>query len=164
MIVDALPRGPNECDTRRRKAGGHVAPARVILRAAMSTGPVDTIQRLLEAFNRGDFAALDELDAAAEIQDETRIPGAGWNFGHQGAIDWAVKLWESFGRLSFDITNPVMTGDCVVVRWHATGRGKRSGVAVDMVGWCTFTLPLGKIRRVEFFADRDAALEAALVR
>jgi ketosteroid isomerase-like protein len=130
----------------------------------MSTGPVDTIQRLLEAFNRGDLAALDVLDAAAEIQDETRIPGAGWNYGHQGAIDWAVKLWESFGRLSLNISSPITAGDCVVAHWHASGRGKRSGAAVDMDGWCLFTLHLGKIRRVEFFADRDAALEAAVVR
>jgi ketosteroid isomerase-like protein len=130
----------------------------------MSTGPVDTIQRLLDAVNRGDFAALDVLDAQAEIQDETRIPDAGWNYGHQGAIDWAVKLWESFGRLWFEISSPVMAGDCVVVHWRASGRGKRSGVAVDMDGWCLFTLHLGKIRRVEFFADRDAALEAAVVR
>jgi hypothetical protein len=46
----------------------------------------------------------------------------------------------------------------VVVHWRAAGRGKRSGVAVDMDGWCLFTLRLGKIRRVEFFADRAAAL------
>jgi ketosteroid isomerase-like protein len=130
---------------------------------AMPTAQVEAIRRLLEAFNRGDFAALDELDAEAELQDETRIPGAGWNYGHQGAVDWAVKLWESFGRLSFDISEPVEVGRCLVVRWHAWGEGKRSGVEVDMDGYCLFTMRLGKVLRVEFYPSEREALEAARV-
>jgi ketosteroid isomerase-like protein len=126
-----------------------------------SDADIIVIERLLNAFNRGDFAALDELDAQAELQDETRIPGAGWNYGHEGAVDWAVKLWESFGRLSFDIAEPVEVGPCLVVRWHAAGRGKRSGAAVDMDGWCVFTMRLGKVRRVEFYADQGEAIDAA---
>jgi len=122
---------------------------------------VHAIRRLLEAFNRGDFAALNELDGEAEIQDETRIPDGGWNYGHRGAVDWAVKLWESFGRLSFEIAEPVEVGPCVVVRWRAWGEGKRSGVAVDMDGYCVFTMRLGKVRRVEFYTSRREALEAA---
>jgi ketosteroid isomerase-like protein len=116
---------------------------------------------LLSAFNRGDFAALDEIDLDAELQDETRIPGAGWNYGHRGAVDWAVKLWESFGRLAFDVSDPAEVGPCIVVHWHAVGRGKRSGAAVDMDGWCLFTIQLGKVRRVEFFTSQTDAMEAA---
>jgi ketosteroid isomerase-like protein len=127
---------------------------------AMSAAQVDAIQRLLDAFNRGDFAALDELDDAAELQDEPRIPGSGWNYGHQGAVEWAVKLWESFGRLSFDISEPVATGSSLLVHWHARGQGKRSGVAVDMDGYCVFTMHLGKIRRVEFYTSEREAREA----
>jgi hypothetical protein len=59
----------------------------------MPTEDVAAVHRLLDAFNRGDFSALDELDPAAELQDEPRIPGAGWNYGHDGAVKWAVKLW-----------------------------------------------------------------------
>jgi hypothetical protein len=47
-----------------------------------------------------------------------------------------------------------------VVRWHAVGRGKRSGAAVDMDGWCVFTVRRGKVRRVEFFTCRTDAMEA----
>jgi hypothetical protein len=127
---------------------------------AMSTAQVDAVRRLVEAFNDGDFSALEELDSAAEIQDETRIPGAGWNYGHQGAVEWAVKLWESFGRLSFDVSSPMVHGDRLLVRWHAKGEGKRSGVSVDMEGYSLFTMHLGKVRRVEFFAGRRDALDA----
>jgi len=72
-----------------------------------------------------------------------------------------VKLWESFGRLAFDISEPVDLGPRLVVRWHASGRGKRSGVAVDMEGWCVFTMRLGKVCRVEFYPSQDDALAAA---
>jgi ketosteroid isomerase-like protein len=126
----------------------------------MSTQDVDTIRRLLDAFNRGDFAALDELDAEAELQDEPRIPGAGWSHGHRGAVDWAVKLWESFGRLSFEISEPVGAEESLLVHWRATGKGKRSGIDVDMDGYCLFSMRLGKVRRVEFYESREEALHA----
>src|SRR4051812_42279218 len=66
---------------------------RGILVAAMSSEEVAAVRRLLEGFNRGDPSALDELDPLAELQDEPRIPGAGWNYGAAGAVKWAVKLW-----------------------------------------------------------------------
>src|SRR5215213_7558947 len=80
----------------------------------MHTEEVAAVRRLLDAFNRGDFSALDELDPQAELQDEPRIPDAGWNYGHAGAVKWAVKLWQSFGRLSFEIDEPIETSDCLV--------------------------------------------------
>lgn len=126
----------------------------------MSTENVDAIRRLLEAFNSGDLAALDELDVDAELQDEPRIPGAGCNYGHRGAVEWAVKLWESFGRLSFQISEPLAAGRPLVVHWRASGVGKRSGVEVDMDGYCAFTMHLGKVRRVEFYPGADDALAA----
>ena len=127
----------------------------------MSTDEVAAVHRLLDAFNRGDFSALDELDPHAELQDEPRIPGAGWNYGYAGAVKWAVKLWQSFGRLQFAIDEPVETGDCLVTRWHASGVGKRSGIRVDMEGYCVFCMRASKVCRVEFYENERDALEAA---
>ena len=127
----------------------------------MAKDDVEAVHRLLAAFNRGDFSALDELDPQAELQDEPRIPGASWNYGHDGAIKWAVKLWQSFGRLWFEIEEPVEARNCLVARWRASGVGKRSGIAVDMGGYCVFSMRAAKIRRVEFFETQDAALAAA---
>jgi ketosteroid isomerase-like protein len=132
--------------------------ARADTRTAVATGNVDAIRRMLDGFNRGDFAALNELDPQAELQDEPRIPGASWNFGHRGAIDWAVKLWQSFEGLSLEVSEPLEAGDRVVMRWQASGKGKRSGIDVDMRGYCAFTMREGKVRRVEFYETRDAAL------
>jgi ketosteroid isomerase-like protein len=127
----------------------------------MSSENVQAIRRLLNGFNDGDFGALDELDVHVELQDQPRIPGAAWNHGHQGAVDWAVKLWQSFGQMVLEITEPEVMGEAVVTGWRATGKGKRSGVEVATTGHCVFTMHRGKIRRVQFFETRQAALEAA---
>jgi ketosteroid isomerase-like protein len=127
----------------------------------MPTEEVAAVQRLLDAFNRGDFSALDELDPGAELQDEPRIPGAGWNYGYAGAVKWAVKLWQSFGRLQFEIDEPLEAEDCVVTRWRATGVGKRSGILVDMQGYCVFHMREARVRRVSFYETQSAAMEAA---
>jgi hypothetical protein len=127
----------------------------------MPTDEVAAVRRLLDAFNRGDFSALDELDPNAELQDEPRIPGAGWNYGYAGAVKWAVKLWQSFGRLTFEIDEPIAAGGCLVTRWHAAGVGKRSGIRVDMEGYCVFCMRAAKVQRVEFYENQDEALAAA---
>jgi ketosteroid isomerase-like protein len=127
----------------------------------MPTEEVAAVRRLLDAFNSGDFSALEELDPHAELQDEPRIPGAGWNYGRDGAIKWAVRLWQSFGRLTFHIDDPTELGDCLVTRWHATGIGKRSGIPVHMEGYCVFCMRDGKVWRVEFYETKEPALAAA---
>jgi ketosteroid isomerase-like protein len=130
----------------------------------MAKRDVEAVHRLLDAFNRGDFSALDELDPYAELQDEPRIPGASWNYGHEGAVRWAVKLWQSFGRLVFDIDEPIEAGGCLVARWHASGVGKRSGIRVDMGGYCVFAMREAKVRRVEFYETKAEALSAVRAR
>jgi ketosteroid isomerase-like protein len=127
----------------------------------MAKDDVEAVHRLLEAFNRGDFSALDELDPDAELQDEPRIPGASWNYGHEGAVRWAVKLWQSFGRLHFRIDEPVEVAGRLVARWHASGVGKRSGIRVDMGGYCIFAMRDAKVCRVEFYETHAQAMTAA---
>jgi hypothetical protein len=127
----------------------------------MPAEQVAAVRRLLDAVNRGDFSALEELDPEAEIQDEPRIPGAGWNYGYDGAVQWAVKLWQSFGRLWFEIDDPIEADDCLVTHWRATGVGKRSGIRVDMSGYCVFSMRRAKVRRVEFFESQRDALRSA---
>ncbi|HEU0023943.1 MAG TPA: nuclear transport factor 2 family protein [Thermoleophilaceae bacterium] len=89
------------------------------------------------------------------------MPGAGWNYGYRGAMDWAIKLRQSFGELSFAIDEPTEAGEAVVTRWCAEGEGKRSGVRVAMAGYCVFRLRRGRVRRVEFFETERGAMKAA---
>ena len=101
---------------------------------------VEVVRRLLAAFNGGDFGALNELDAGPSSRTSRACPGAGWNYGHEGAVDWARKLRQSFGELSFTIDEPSEAGGCVVTHWRAEGEGKRSGAKVAMAGYCVFDL------------------------
>jgi hypothetical protein len=71
-----------------------------------------------------------------------------------------VKLWQSFGQLSVD-AEPILVGDCVVARWRAHGTGKRSGIGVDMEGYCVFAMRGGKVWRVQFYEKVEAAVDAA---
>jgi hypothetical protein len=127
----------------------------------MDSPDVAAVHRLLAAFNRGDFSALDDVDPQAEFQDEPRIPGAGWNYGHSGAVTWSVKLWQAFGCLHLDIGEPVASSGCLIARWQASGIGKRSGIPVDMGGYCVFCMRRAKVSRIEFFETEQAALDAA---
>jgi hypothetical protein len=169
-----LPRGFESHPLRHGFAFGEPKPVRPIvadvthLLAAerhshrmTATEHVAAVRRLLAAFNRGDLAALDEIHPKAEFQDEPRIPGAGWNYGHKGAVDWAVKLWQSFGRLHLDIEEPIASNGCLIARWHASGIGKRSGTPVRMSGYCVFGVRGAKVSRVEFFETEHRALDAA---
>jgi hypothetical protein len=127
----------------------------------MDSPDVAAVHRLLAAFNRGDFSALEDVDPEAEFQDEPRIPGAGWNYGHSGAVTWAVKLWQSFSCLHLDIGEPVASSGCLIAPWQASGIGKRSGIPVEMGGYCLFCMRRAKVSRVEFFETEEAALNAA---
>jgi hypothetical protein len=53
---------------------------------------------MLDGFNRGDVAALDNVDPEAELEDEPRIPGAGGNYGHPGRH----RLGHEVGRDPID--------------------------------------------------------------
>jgi SnoaL-like domain len=150
---------PPAARTRRPSRGADLAKMATATRE-VSSEAVATIRRLLSAFNRGDPAALDELDGEVELQDEPRLPGAGWNHGHRGAIAWSVKLWQSFDRLVVGIGDPVGVDGSVVARWHAVGKGKRSGIEVHMYGYCAFTMRRGRVRRVTFHETQDEAVEA----
>jgi ketosteroid isomerase-like protein len=130
----------------------------------MLSANVDVVQRLLDAFNAGDLGALDALDENAELQDEPRMPGAGWYRGHDGAVRWAARLREVFGQLTFAIDDTCETGDAVVTSWRAEGEGKRSGVHVEMAGFCVFTMREARVRRVEFFETRERAVDSARLR
>lgn len=128
------------------------------------TPNVAAIREMLECFNRAGFGALGFMDPEVELQDEPRMPDAGWNYGHQGAIGWATRLRQCFQELSLEIGDEIERGDCVVARWRAAGRGRRSGVPVEMRGYCVFSLRAGKVRRVEFHESLDRALKLGFER
>jgi ketosteroid isomerase-like protein len=74
--------------------------------------------------------------------------------------DW--ERWASaFDELTVTFEEFIDAGDQVVVVAHHQGRGRKSGVAVDARYYEVYTVREGKVSRVDEFAERREALEAA---
>jgi ketosteroid isomerase-like protein len=72
-----------------------------------------------------------------------------------------MRFWGAFAEFRSDIREARSVRDKVFITVHHFGRGKSSGVDVDMENWQVFTLRNGRIVKYEVYADRQKALEAA---
>jgi ketosteroid isomerase-like protein len=79
--------------------------------------------------------------------DELR---AGW-------VDW-VEPWDSYYTVIEDVID---LGDRVLVLLRDHGRRKDLDAEVELRGASVWTVRDGKVARVEFYTNRDQALEAA---
>jgi ketosteroid isomerase-like protein len=128
----------------------------------MSRENVDTVRRLFDYWERGEWQASAELfDPAFEAVFSARaFPDPGTYRGARATLDaWRgwLDAWEEFG-LELEDTIPV--GERVVVLNRLRGRGKASGIPVDSEVGCIFELDGGRIVRM-VFCDRQEALDAA---
>jgi len=74
--------------------------------------------------------------------------------------DW--ERWSSaFEELRVTFQEFIDAGDQVVVVAHHKGRGRGSGIDVDARFYEVYSLRDGRVWRIDEYADRDAALEAA---
>jgi ketosteroid isomerase-like protein len=77
--------------------------------------------------------------------------------------DW--ERWASaFEELNVTFEEIIDAGGQVVVVAHHQGRGRGSGVEVDARFYEVYTLRGGKVSRVDEYAEREEALEAAGLR
>ena len=132
----------------------------------MSRDNVEVLRRSLDAFNRGDktawLALFDpdvEMVPAREWPESAPIRGAEaiWDFYVAVTSTWDGGLNE-FGELIES------RADTVVANNRRAARGKASGAGVEFSYWTVSTFRSGKTVRVEWFADRAEALEAAGLR
>ena len=73
-----------------------------------------------------------------------------------------MERWASaFDELTVTVEEIIDAGDQVVVVTHHEGRGRESGVEVDTRFYEFYTVREGKVSRVDEFAERREALEAA---
>jgi ketosteroid isomerase-like protein len=128
----------------------------------MSRENVELLQSFVEAWNRGDYAAALEL-VAPEIEVESNLGGDfdGTYEGIAGAQKWLAGFWGSFVDSHAEIEDYIARGDEVVMSIHLYGRGKGSGVRVEMHIWPVCTVREGKIMRYRLFRTKPDALEAA---
>jgi ketosteroid isomerase-like protein len=125
----------------------------------MSQENVEIVRRAYNAWSEGgEFTrSLAAFDDAVVIRP---IIGPEWR-GPEGLIGMAVDWTEDLAEWSMSAEEFIHCGEQVLVKVHQTGVGKASGVPVDSDYWFVNTLRASKIVRLEIYADRAEALEAA---
>ena len=130
----------------------------------MSQENVEIVQAAFAAFERGDTEAVLQLCAEdIVITQPKELPGASRHqYGHPGVLE-AFSIWpEQWDEYRIEPPQLVADpGDYVVVKARQRGRGKQSGVEVDMEFAFLFTVRGGKLAEWQIFVSEDQALEAA---
>jgi ketosteroid isomerase-like protein len=128
----------------------------------MSDEGIQVVRRSFEAWNANDLQALE----AAYDPDVIVDPPEGWPEG-ETAYGWeAVRVqferlkdaWEVEGVVVDEVE---AVGDRVLAQFRWVGRGKASGVDVDLPFWALFKVREARIVRLKYFLSRENAVSAA---
>ena len=122
------------------------------------------VEAAFAAFIRGDTDAVLQLCAEDIVTIQPpELPGVPpRQYGHSGVLE-AFSIWPDQWD-EFRIEPPRLiadAGDRVLVASRTAGRGKQSGVEVEMDFAHLFTLREGKITEWQIFINQDQAREAA---
>jgi ketosteroid isomerase-like protein len=134
---------------------------------AISQEKLANLRRGYEAFNRGDPSVASDL-ATPDVEWGTTgtFPGlVGVYRGPDALPRWMDTIrsaWEKFEVTPDEVVRD--EGDVLVVAELQRGRGRGSGVHVEMRVFSVYSFREGKIRRRQAFTEREAALEAAGLR
>ena len=133
----------------------------------MSEENLETLMRGYEGFNRGDISGM------REVEGRRLLPI--WNGEPPGPFRGLMPCTEAPGRLGwmkvirseweeFEVALDEVLhdgDDVLVVTELLRGRGRESGVEVEMRVFSAYSFENGKVRRRAAFTERKVALEAA---
>jgi ketosteroid isomerase-like protein len=126
----------------------------------MSTQNVDVVRRLLEHFMSAMEPDWSLLDTDVEVHDHD-ILDAGDYRGHAGFGRWLGDWGAAWERYTIEPEEFMDAGGkvLVILRMKATGRG--SGVGVERQDGAVFTMRNGKVSALDYYNNREQALESA---
>ena len=126
----------------------------------MESDGVRILRSGYEAFNRGDFkAAVELMHPDIEMQRAQSAPDPEPVRGVE-----AIRAWmqpDIFEEQHVDLVEIVENGDKIFVEGQFRVRARGSGIQIDDRAWHVWTIRDGKAARLEFYARRADALEAA---
>jgi ketosteroid isomerase-like protein len=130
----------------------------------MSQANIEIAERANAAFNRRDVDAVLEFFAPdAELRDLANAPDQAGVIRGVDSIRDAWTLWTAaFDELRADIEELIDAGEFVVEAVHWQGRGKASGMSIDVRQFDIYEFRDGKVVRATLGLNSKAeALEAA---
>ncbi len=122
---------------------------------------MEIVRRGYEAYSRGDLGAMLEDMAPAIITYREDPDGATYH-GPEGFLK-AISEWvEDFDEFTAAPEELIDANEQqVLVRVHQTAVGAQSGAPIEADFWFVHTLDGGKVTRLDMFASKARALEAA---
>jgi ketosteroid isomerase-like protein len=123
---------------------------------------LDLIREGVAAFNRRDVdGMLAPLRPDVQLEPLRAVLEGTVYEGHEGLRQWLEDMaedWEDFAVQLDDLS--AVGGDHVLVEARVHARGRASGVVMDAAGAWLCDVREGKVSRVRFYTDREAALAA----
>lgn len=134
----------------------------------MSEENVEVIRRLYDAVARRDTQAVLSLydpdvewDGTKSRWSEVMAGPSHWR-GLEGLREFSRNYYEIWEELHDELQETIEAGEHVVVIVSSRGRGRSSGAEVEFAHLPgVWTIRDGRIVRVVWYPDRDAALAAA---
>jgi ketosteroid isomerase-like protein len=130
----------------------------------MSQENVEILRRSYEAYGRGDLSDVRRGTDPEFITYREEPDGATYH-GWEGFLKAVAEWVEDFDEFTFTAEEFIDANDHqVVVRVHQTAVGARSGAPIAADFWFVHTLRDGRGTRLDMFATKARALEAAGLR
>ena len=126
----------------------------------MSQENVEIVRRGYEAYARGDVAAM-LADIAPEMITYREEPDGATFSGRDGLLEAIAEWIEDLNDFVLTTEELIDANDQVVVHVHQTATGSQSGAPIEGDFWFVHTLGDSRVTRLDMFASRDRALEAA---
>jgi ketosteroid isomerase-like protein len=130
----------------------------------MSQANVEIIRRATDAFDRHDRAAWH----AAVDPDAVMVPAHEWP--ETAPMRGAEAIWDFYAQVTatwevdqgIEVRETIEApGGVLVVNYVREARGAASGAPFEFNYWTVNAFRRGKLARIDWFADRDEAFEAA---
>jgi ketosteroid isomerase-like protein len=131
----------------------------------MSQENVEIVRRGYDAFNRGDIeGVIETADPQVHWDMSERVFNPSVYEGHDGVrrfVEEMNEVWEDFRLEPLEFID---AGDKVVVSHLIRGRGRGSGVDVELPSTSVYTLRNRKVIDNRMYREHSEALEAAGLR
>jgi ketosteroid isomerase-like protein len=125
-------------------------------------GALEVVKEVYAAGSRGDWDLLAPLfDPEVRWEPPPQAPTAAVHRGVQGAAEEVAAWTEPFADFNWEPRGLRLNSERVLVWGRMSGRGRGSGVEVDVEEFHVITLHHGRIVRLQMFLDAKAALGAA---